>query len=106
MDWSAITEKLTTESICSYLSSYDPVSLISDPYVIIPSIIVLCVLCFMKMVRTLAVLLGLFAMWVAMVYSFPEENQELQVKDITIFGSVAIGVAICWIYVFIIRSDN
>lgn len=106
MDWSAITEKLTTESICSYLSGHDPVSLLSNLYVVIPSVIVLCVLCFLKMVRTLAVIVGSFAMWVAMVYSFPKENQDLQIGDVAIFGSVAIGVAACWIYVFIIRSDN
>jgi hypothetical protein len=61
IDWAEIFEKLKAENIISYVSSLDIISLASNPYVIVPTILVLCLLIFFKFVRTLAVLVGTVA---------------------------------------------
>jgi hypothetical protein len=104
-DWVKIIEKLKTENIISYLSDFDLISLARNPYVIVPAILVMCLLIFFKFVRTLAVLVGTVAIWWAVIYSFPEKNQELVVFDIAILVITCFLVAACWIYIFFIRSD-
>ncbi len=105
IDWAEFFEKLKTENIISYVSSFDPISLACNPYVIVPAILVLCLLVFFKFVRTLAVLVGTVAIFFALSYSLPEENQEVIVGDIAVLGVTCFLVAACWIYVFFIRSD-
>ena len=104
-DWAEIFEKLKTENIISYVSSFDLIGLASNPYVIVPAILVLCLLIFFKFVRTLAVLVGIVAICFALNYSLPKENQEVIVGDIAVLGATCFAVAACWIYVFFIRSD-
>ena len=105
IDWAEIFEKLKTENIISYLSSFDLIGLAGNPYVIVPAILVLCLLIFFKFVRTLAILVGTVAICFALSYSFPEENQELVLGDIGVLGVTCFSVAACWIYIFFIRSD-
>ena len=105
IDWAEIFEKLKTENIISYVSSLDIISLASNPYVIVPTILVLCLLIFFKFVRTLAVLVGTVAICLALIYSLPKEGQEVIVWDIAVLGVTCFSVAACWIYVFLIRSD-
>jgi hypothetical protein len=104
-DWVKIIEKLKTENIISYLSDFDLISLARNPYVIVLAIFVMCLLIFFKFVRTLAVLVGTIAIWWAVIYSFPEKNQDLVVFDIAILVIICFLVAACWIYIFFIRSD-
>ena len=105
IDWAEILEKLKTENIISYVSSFDLIGLASNPYVIVPAILVLCLLIFFKFVRTLAVLVGIVAICLALNYSLPKENQEVIVGDIAVLGVTCFSVAACWIYVFFIRND-
>ncbi len=105
IDWAEIFEKLKTENIISCVSSLDIISLASNPYVIVPTILVLCLLIFFKFVRTLAVLVGTVAICLALIYSLPEEGQEVILRDIAVLGVTSFSVAACWIYVFLIRSD-
>ena len=105
IDWAEFFEKLKTENIISYVSSFDLIGLASNPYVIVPAILVLCLLIFFKFVRTLAVLVGTVAICFALRYSLPGENQEVIVGDIAVLGATCFLVAACWIYVFFIRSD-
>ncbi len=105
IDWAEFFEKLKTENIISYVSSFDLISLASNPYVIVPAILVLCLLVFFKFVRTLAVLVGTVAICFALSYSLPKENQELDLGDIGVLGVTCFLVAGCWIYIFFIRSD-
>ncbi len=105
IDWAEIFEKLKTENIISYVSSFDLISLAGNPYVIVPAILVLCLLIFFKFIRTLAVLVGTVAICFALSYSLPKENQELALGDIGVLGVTCFLVAGCWIYVFFIRSD-
>jgi len=105
IDWAEIFAKLKTENIISYVSSFDLIGLASNPYVIVPAILVLCLLIFFKFVRTLAVLVGTVAICFALSYSLPKENQEVIVGNIAILGATCFLVAACWIYVFFIRSD-
>ena len=104
MDWTAIFEKLRTENIISYLANFDPESLAGNPYIVVPAVLVLCVLIFFKFFRTIAILVGSVALWWAIVHTFPKGN-EVNVRDICIFGVVCFGVAVYWIYIFIIRGD-
>jgi hypothetical protein len=105
MDWTEIVEKLKTENIISYVSSFDLIDLAGNPYVIVPAILVLCLLIFFKFVRTLAVLMGTVAIFFALSYSLPKDNQELNLGDIGVLGVTCfLGVG-CWIYIFFIRSD-
>ena len=104
MDGATIFEKLRTENIISYLAKLDPGSLAGNLYVIVSAILVLCLLIFFKFFRTIAVLIGTFALWWAIVHTFPKVN-EVNVKDICIFGAICFGVAVYWIYIFIIRED-
>jgi hypothetical protein len=105
IDWAEIFEKLKTENIISYVSSLDIISLVSNPYVIVSTILVVCLLIFFKFVRTLAVLVGIVAICLALIYSFPKEGQELILGDIAVLGVTCFLIAACWIYVFLIRSD-
>ena len=105
IDWAEILEKLKTENIISYVSSFDLIGLAGNPYVIVPAILVLCLLIFFKFVRTLAVLVGTVAICFVLIYSLPEENQELDLGDVGVLGATCSSVAACWIYVFLIRSD-
>ena len=105
IDWAEFFEKLKTENIISYVSSFDLIGLASNPYVIVPAILVLCLLIFFKFVRTLAVLVSIVAICFALNYSLPKENQEVIVGDIAVLGVTCFSVAACWIYVFFIRSD-
>lgn len=105
IDWAEILEKLDTKNIISYISSFDLISLVSNPYVIVPTILVLCLLIFFKFFRTLAVLEGTIIIFLALSYSLPEKNQEIIVMDIAILGVACFLVAAFWIYIFFIRSD-
>jgi len=105
IDWAEIVEKLKTENIISYVSSLDPISLAGNPYVIAPTILVLCLLIFFKFVRTLAVLVGTVAICLALIYSLPKEGQEVILGDIAVLGVTLTSVVACWIYVFLIRTD-
>ena len=105
IDWAEIFEKLKAENIISYLSSLDIISLASNPYVIVPTILVLCLLIFFKFVRTLAVLVGTVAICLALIYSLPKEGQEVILGDIAVMGVTCVSVVACWIYIFLIRSD-
>ncbi|MBW1926982.1 MAG: hypothetical protein JRI35_07315 [Deltaproteobacteria bacterium] len=105
MNWAEILEKLKTENIISYMSNFDLIGLATDLYVIVPVILVLCLLIFFKCVRTLAVLVGIVAVYLAINYTFPKENQEIIIVNIAILGVTCLLVAACWIYVFFIRSD-
>ncbi|NIA08588.1 MAG: hypothetical protein GWP10_02145 [Nitrospiraceae bacterium] len=104
MDWAAIFEKLKTANIISHLAGLDPQDLVRNPHILIPAILLLGLLIFFKFFRTVAVLVGSVALWWAIVYTFPKGN-EIEVKNICIFGAVCLGVAIYWIYVFIIKGD-
>ncbi len=105
IDWAEIFAKLKTENIISYVSSFDLIGLASNPYVMVPAILVLCLLIFFKFIRTLAVLVGTVAICFALSHSLPKENQEVIVGNIAILGATCFSVAACWIYVFFIRSD-
>ena len=105
IDWAEITEKLKTENIISYVSSFDLMDLAGNPYVIVTVILVLFFLIFFKFVRTLAVLVGTVAIFSALSYSLPEDNQVLNLVDIAILGGTCFVVAGCWIYIFLIRND-
>jgi hypothetical protein len=105
IDWTEIVEKLKTENIISYVSSFDLIDLAGNPYVIVPAILVLCLLIFFKFVRTLAVLMGTVAIFFALSYSLPKDNQELNLGDIGVLGVTCFLVAGCWIYIFFIRND-
>ena len=105
IDWAEIFEKLKAENIISYVSSLDIINLASNPYVIVPIILVLCLLIFFKFVRTLAVLVGIVAICLALIYSLPEEGQEVILGDIAVLGGTCFSVAACWLYIFLIRSD-
>ncbi len=105
IDWAEIFAKLKTENIISYVSSFDLIGLASNPYVIVPAILVLCLLIFFKFVRTLAVLVGIVAICLALIYSLPKEGQEVILGDIAVLGVTCSSVVACWIYVFFIRND-
>jgi hypothetical protein len=105
IDWAEIIEKLKTENIISYVSSFDLIDLAGNPYVIVPAVLVLCLLVFFKFVRTLAVLVGTVAIFFALSYSLPKDNQELNLGDIGVLGVTCFLVVGCWIYIFFIRSD-
>ncbi len=105
IDWAEIIEKLKTENIISYVSSFDLIDLAGNPYVIVPAILVLCLLIFFKFVRTLAVLMGTVAIFFALSHSLPKEGQGVIVGDIAVLGVTCFLVAGCWVYVFFIRSD-
>jgi hypothetical protein len=104
IDWTEIVEKLKTENIISYVSSFDLMELAGNPYVIVTVILVLSFLIFFKFVRTLAVLVGTVVISFALSYSLPEDNQVLNLVDIAILGGTCFVVAGCWIYVFLIRE--
>jgi len=104
MDVATIFEKLRTENIISYLAKFDPGSLAGNLYVIVPAILVLCLLIFFKFFRTIAILVGSLTLWWAIVHTFPK-GDEVNVENICIFGAICFGVAVYWIYVFIIRED-
>jgi hypothetical protein len=105
IDWTEIVEKLKTENIISYVSSFDLMDLAGNPYVIVTVILVLFFLIFFKFVRTLAVLVGTVAIFFALSYSLPEDNQVLNLVDIAILGGTCFVVAGCWVYIFLIRND-
>ena len=105
IDWTEIVEKLKTENIISYVSSFDVVDLAGDPYVIVTVILVLFFLIFFKFVRTLALLIGSVAIFFALSYSLPGDNQVLNLVDIAILGGTCFVVAGCWVYIFLIRND-
>ena len=105
IDWAEIFEKLKTENIISYMSSLDPISLACNPFVIVPTILVLYLLVFFKFIRTLAVLVGTVAIFFALSFSLPGENQEVILGDIAVLGLTCVLIAACWIYVFFMRSD-
>jgi hypothetical protein len=105
IDWAGIFEKLKTENIISYVLNLDIISLVTNPYLMVSIIFVLCLLIFFKFVRTLALLLGTVAIGLALIYSFPEEGQELALWDIAVLGTTCFLAAACWIYVFLIRID-
>lgn len=105
IDWTEVIENLKTENIISYVSSFDLMDLAGNPYVIVTVILVLFFLIFFKFVRTLSVLIGTVAIFFAMSYSLPEDNQVLNLVDIAILGGTCFVVAGCWIYIFLIRND-
>lgn len=105
IDWTEIIEKLKTENIISYVSSFDLMDLAGNPYVMVTVILVLFFLIFFKFVRTLAVLAGTVAIFFALSYSLPEDNQVLNLVDIGILGGTCFVVAGCWVYIFLIRND-
>jgi hypothetical protein len=105
IDWAGIFEKLKTENIISYVLNLDIISMVTNPYVVVSTILVICLLIFFKFVRTLAFLLGTVAIGLALIYSFPEEGQEVVLGDIAVLGVTCFLAAACWIYIFLIRTD-
>ncbi len=104
MDWQSLLEKLTTESILSYLADLDPLSLATNPFVVVPGLVFLAGLFFFRMLRTLVVVLGLFALWVGVAYMLPQET-EICLQSIGGFVGICLAVAAVWIYFFFVRGD-
>ncbi len=105
MDWQILLENLTTDAILSHLKGVDPVTVATNPYVAGCALLVILGLLFFRMIRTLAVLAGLFALWVAVAYAMPQNNTDVSLESIGIFAGICLGVVGCWIYIFFIRGD-
>ncbi len=105
VDWVQYLEYLRTENILDMLSRFDPLQAAKEPMVILPVLAVVGVLFFFKFYRTLAVLVGILALWIGNIYGLPDAGEELSVSSAVKFGSVCLGVAALWIYVFLIRTD-
>ncbi len=104
MDFQNIKEMLTTQWILSHLGGTDPLVLLSDPFVSVPFAAVLLGLLLFRMLRTLVVVLGLAAMWIATVYLLPH-GSGVTLGDIGSFSIVFLLVAGTWIYFFLVRGD-
>jgi len=105
IDWVQYVEYLRTENILNFLSKFDPLQAMKEPVIIIPALVIAGILLFFKFYRTLAVIVGIIALWIGNIHGLPDAEQELSVSSAVKFGSVCLGVAALWIYVFLIRSD-
>ncbi|MDA8162393.1 MAG: hypothetical protein M0022_05740 [Desulfobacteraceae bacterium] len=105
MDWQFIIENLKTGAILSRLNGMDPLALARNPYVSVPFFVVLAVLIFFKMVRTVATITSVTALWFAIVYALPRHADGPILKDIGVFSGICIVIFAVLIYVYLIRSD-
>jgi hypothetical protein len=100
-----ILEAFRTEVLMARLTEFDPFTTATNPYVIGGAILIVGALCALRMLRTLAVLVGLLAIWVAVFYALPHEQEDLNLENIGTFVSACVGVIALWAYVFFVRSD-
>ncbi len=105
MDWQILLQNLTTDSILAHFSGLDPVEVATNPYFAVPALLVIAILFFFKMIRTLAILIGIFALWLAVVYAFPQDDGGISLQNIGTFAGICLGVAALWIYILFIRGD-
>jgi 1,4-dihydroxy-2-naphthoate octaprenyltransferase len=104
MDWNAISQNLRTESLVSSASGVDPLTVLSNPLFLVPAVLIMGTLVFLKMMRTLATIVGVVAIWIAVVYTLPDGGVELRLTDLGLFSVICIGVAAMWIYVYFVRN--
>ncbi len=96
---------LRTENIISYLRDLDPLTLLNHPIIAVCLLVTLGALVCFRMMKTLAVVIGCMALWVAAAYTLPEDGTELSIQSIGIFAGICITVAALWIYILFIRQE-
>jgi 1,4-dihydroxy-2-naphthoate octaprenyltransferase len=104
VDWTAIAQNLRTEVIIGHVQAVDPLSLTTNPYVVVPAVLLLGVMIVLKMVRTLATIVGVIALWLAVIYTLPAPGLEIKLTDLGAFSGACIGVAALLIYVYFVRE--
>jgi len=106
MDWRSILEQMQTENIMSYIQDIDPLTFLKQPEVMIILIVVLGSMLFLRMIKSVAFIIGLIVIWIAMAYFLPETSEnELQLIRMGPFAGICLGVAAVWIYLFFVRVE-
>ncbi len=105
IDWQTILDSLRTEHLIGLFTQCDPLELASNPWVIIPVIIVLVALYLLKFRKVIVIFAGLCGMWLGFYYGMPYGDAPLDLENVLIIGGTIVGVAAFWIYVFFISGD-
>ncbi|NDY41912.1 hypothetical protein G3N55_03495 [Dissulfurirhabdus thermomarina] len=102
--WDQILENLTTDAILQRVGEVDPLSLLNNPYMVVGALVLLGALAFLQMFRTLAVIVGGYVLWYAVVYTLPHGELEGQLGNLASFIGICAAVMAVWVYVFFIRE--
>ncbi len=106
IDWELVAEMAKTQNIVKYLSNLDPISFLLAPTSILVEVIAVCIMLFFGMVRTMAVIAGIIAIWCAIAYTLPDTTAEtLSLSDLANFLAICMAVVVVWIYVFFVRNN-
>ncbi len=103
--FSTILSTLTTQNIVNRFQFLDPLVFIKDWRYMTIFVIVMLVLIYRQMVRTIALLCGAIFLWVVGYYYFPKGGTTLHLENMLIFIGATILVVGIWIYVIMIRHD-
>jgi hypothetical protein len=105
VNWEAIAEQLQTKNIVSHLTAVDPLSVATNPYIVVPVVALLGALAAMKMMRTLGTIVAVAILWCAVFYAFPQQGHEIELHNLGVFAGIALAAIALLIYVYLIRSD-
>ena len=72
----------------------------------VPVGLILLIMLFFKMIRTVSLIIGFVALWIACVYALPKSLEELSLRQLGIFVTACSGVLAFWVYIFIVRSND
>ena len=105
LDWAGLLQALKTENVVRYLSGLDPKEFLTRPFSLAVELAALILFLFFRMVRTLAVTVGIIAIWCAIVYTLPHAPaQEISLRALAQFLGILLAVVVVWVYVFFIRE--
>jgi len=105
VDWKNILESLRTENIVSMVSQVDPAVIFLNYYVIAGTVVLALILLSLRMFKTIAFIIGVVALWFAVVHTIPHGGQELRLSELSNFLAICVGVIAFWIYMFFVRGD-
>lgn len=105
MNWETVVEQLQTKNIILHLTAVDPLSLATNPYVIVTAIAVFGALTAMKMIRTLGSIVAVVILWCGVYYAFPHQGLEIELRNLGVFSGFALSAIALLVYVYLIRGD-
>jgi hypothetical protein len=105
VNWEAIAEQLQTRNIISHLTGLDPLSVATNPYIMVIVVAAVGVLSALRMMRTLGTIVAAVILWCGVFYAFPHHGQEIELHNLGVFAGIALAAIALLIYVYFIRGD-
>lgn len=87
------------------IQGFGPLDIFTNKWTAAILAVIVLFLLLARALKTLSLLVGLMALWIAKYYFMPDSEEDVELTKLIAFAMTCLCVGVLWIYMFFVRGD-